>query len=70
MGIDGCSRIPTGSQEQVCRRGWLPQVATHSVAMRRRIEWIIQSYRDSLAPLNTGWNYSLLHTFVLIFTVL
>lgn len=77
MGIGGCSRSPLGSQEQDCRRGWLPhiiplaallaQVGTHLVVMRRRNQWVIQSYRDSLAPLNTGWKYFLPHTFVLIF---
>lgn len=46
---------------------FLAQVAPHPVVMRRRNQWVIQSYIDSLAPLNTGWEHSLPRAFVLIF---
>lgn len=55
----------------------LAQVATHTVAMRRRNQWVIQSrvtliqsYIGSLAPLTTGWKFSLSHAFALISKVL
>lgn len=48
----------------------LAQAATHTAAVRRRNQWVIQSgviliqsYTDSLAPLNTGWKFSLSHAF-------
>ena len=52
----------------------LAQVATHTVVVRRRNQWVtqsgvtlIQSYIDNLAPLNTGRKFFLSHAFALIF---
>lgn len=42
-----------GSHDIIPLAALSAQVATHPVAIRRRSQWVIQSYRDRPAPLNT-----------------